>query len=119
MTRQKSDDRVVPEGARKVAGSGGPFARRGGKAVAVNQQVGQLQLPFATADLLPGQLGGAVGGADGGRPSPAPCAEPPAKDKENEIQPATMEGVVEGLEAAFEKVASNKGAPGPDRKTIA
>jgi group II intron reverse transcriptase/maturase len=30
-----------------------------------------------------------------------------------------MEGVVEGLGSAFEKVASNKGAPGPDRQTVA
>ncbi len=119
MTRQKSDDRVVPEGARKVAGSGDARVHRGGKAVAVHQQDGQLGLPFATADLPVARAVGAVGGAGEGRPSPATRAEPKAKGKEEGTRPATMEGVVEGLEAAFEKVASNRGAPGPDRQTVA
>lgn len=118
MTRQKSDDRVVPDGGRKVSGSGGARAPRGGKAVAVNKQDGQLQLPFATADLPSASAAGAVVGAAGNRFPPSPHAGPKAKDDEREARPATMEMVVEGLEAAFEKVASNKGAPGPDRQTI-
>ena len=32
---------------------------------------------------------------------------------------ATLEAVVEGLDEAFRSVASNQGAPGPDRQTIA
>jgi RNA-directed DNA polymerase len=118
MTRQKSDDRVVPDGHRKGAGSQGVRADGGGKAVAVNQQDGQLRLPFATADLSTAHAVGAVGGADGARVPPATRAEPKAKGKDGTTRPATMEGVVDGLEAAFERVASNKGAPGPDRQTI-
>ncbi len=118
MTRQKSDDRVVPDGDRKAAGSGRPLAARGGKGVTVNQQVGQLQLAFATAECLAVQPAGAVGGADGGQPPPATRAVPQAKDKGEETRQATMEGVIDGLEAAFEKVASNDGAPGPDGMSI-
>ena len=119
MTRQKSDDRTVPDCDRKAVGSGGSFGSRGGKAVAVNQQDGQLQLAFVTADNPSGQPVGAVGEAGGDRSPPATYAVPKTKDNEEKTRPATMEGVVEGLEAAFEKVASNKGAPGPDRQTVA
>lgn len=34
------------------------------------------------------------------------------------VGPARMEEVIERLEEAFEKVAANKGAPGPDRQSI-
>ena len=118
MTRQKSDDRVVPDGDRKAVGSGGARALRGGKAVAVNQQDGQLRLPFATADITTGKPGVAVAAMDGARVPPGARAEPKAKGKDDATRPATMEGVVEGLDTAFERVASNKGAPGPDRQTI-
>ena len=101
-TRQKSDDRVVPDGTRKDAGSPAPSGLGGGKAVAVNQQVGQLQLPFATADVPPALAGGPVSSAGGGRPPPVLAAEPKAKVKEEGARPATMEGVVAGLDAAFE-----------------
>jgi RNA-directed DNA polymerase len=43
---------------------------------------------------------------------------PKAKDKRKEVGPARMEEVVERLEEAFEKVAANRGAPGPDRQSI-
>jgi RNA-directed DNA polymerase len=117
MTQQKSDDCIVPNGHRKGAGSRGS-ARGGGKAVAVNQQDGQLRLPFATADLLAGHPAGAVAAVAGALAPAATSAEPKAKGKDGKTRSATMEGVSEGLEAAFERVASNKGAPGPDRQTI-
>ncbi len=41
-----------------------------------------------------------------------------AKSKMRRIGPARMEEVIERLEEAFEKVAANKGAPGPDRQSI-
>lgn len=118
MTQQKSDDRVVPDGDRKAVGSGDARVLRGGKAVAVNQQDGQLRLSFATADLSAAPAAGAVVDVEGDRSPPASHAGPKAKDDEKRPRPATMEEVVEGLEAAFGKVASNKGAPGPDRQTI-
>ncbi len=118
MTRQKSDDRVVPDGDRKAVGSGGSFASHGGKAVAVNQQVGQLGLPFATAGNAPGSPGATSKSTGAGLPAIPRRGVPKAKDKERFAQPATMEGVVEGLALAFEKVASNDGAPGPDRQTV-
>ena len=48
MTRQKSEDPIVPEGLRKLS----PIARmgRGGKGVPVDQEMEQLGLPFATAE---------------------------------------------------------------------
>lgn len=49
---------------------------------------------------------------------PAPCAAPKAKVKKKKATSATMEEVVERLEEAFESVASNQGAPGPDRQSI-
>ena len=118
MTRQKSDDRVVPDGDRKAVGSEGSSAHHGGKAVAVNQQVGQLGLPFATAGNAPGSPGATLNSTGAGLPAIPRREVPKAKDKERIAQPATMEGVVSGLELAFEKVASNDGAPGPDRQTV-
>lgn len=46
MTRQKSEDPIVPEGRRKSAP---PARARGGKGVPVDQVVGQLGLPLTTA----------------------------------------------------------------------
>ena len=115
MTRQKSDDRIVPEGVRKGVPSG--ESPRGGKAVAVHPQGEQLRLPFATAENP--ESSGVVGRA-AGDPSPAVRhAALTAKDNDEEARPATMERVIEGLAAALERVASNDGAPGPDGRTIA
>jgi hypothetical protein len=91
MARQKSDDCVVPDGHRKGAGSRGVRACGGGKAVAVNQQDGQLRLPFATADLSAACAVGAVGGADGAQAPPATHAALKAKGKDETIRPATRE----------------------------
>lgn len=136
MARQKSEDREVPEGRRKPVptrqdphgespqddgrpplswGSGAEGAvHGGGKAVPVEEVDRQLLLPFATAEHLRPkrrasdlQTGSEV---------------PKAKDKRRADNPAGagrgMEAVVERLEEAFEKVAANRGAPGPDRQTI-
>jgi group II intron reverse transcriptase/maturase len=61
---------------------------------------------------------GAAGGADAGLPAPSPRAEPKSKGKEKKVTSATMEEVCERLEVAFQNVASNKGAPGPDGHAI-
>jgi group II intron reverse transcriptase/maturase len=49
---------------------------------------------------------------------PAPRAVPKSKRKEQRVTSATMEEVCERLAAAFQNVASNRGAPGPDRQSI-
>jgi group II intron reverse transcriptase/maturase len=61
-------------------------------------------------------------GADGGAVRvlnlTAPRAEPKPKDKEKKSASATMEEICERLASAFQSVASNRGAPGPDRQSI-
>ena len=115
MGREESDGRVVPEGRRKAA----PTAdKRGGKATTASQQAGQLELFRATAD----SPRGADGGADTGQPVPAPRAVPKARNTTRPVLPAmTMEEVAsqDNLRRAFERVASNDGAPGPDRQSVA
>lgn len=116
MTQQKSEGRVVPEDGRKVVRSG---ATRGGKASSVNQQAAQLGLPFATADNPTGSPVGATGTGGVDLSTSAAHRAPKARDTEEEAPPATMmEEVTERLETAFEKVASNKGAAGPDRQNV-
>jgi group II intron reverse transcriptase/maturase len=64
---------------------------------------------------------GAVGGADADQSAPAPRAVPKARTRKGTALPAmTMEEVAsqENLRRAFERVASNDGAPGPDRQSV-
>jgi RNA-directed DNA polymerase len=92
-------------------------ATRGGKAITASQQAGQLELFRATADSPQG----ADGGVDTGVPVPTPPAVPKAWNTKGPALPAmVMEEVAsEGnLMRAFEKVASNDGAPGPDRRSV-
>lgn len=65
---------------------------------------------------------GAVGGADADLSAPAPRAVPKARTRKSPALPAmTMEEVAsqENLRRAFERVASNDGAPGPDQQGVA
>lgn len=105
MNRQKSDERVVPEGRRKAVQT---RANGGGKALTVDEEVPQLGLPFATADQ-PRRMEKSY--------SPT-LARPKAKDMTGGAAHVTMEAVVAGLEEAFDHVAANDGAPGPDRQRI-
>jgi RNA-directed DNA polymerase len=119
MTRQKSDERVVPDDVRKAVGSGEPLGTRGGKALAVNQEAAQIGLPFATADNRAEKSAGAAGESAMDLSMVSEHRVPKANDSEEAAQPATMmEEVVARLESAFEKVASNKGAAGPDGQDI-
>jgi len=118
MTRQKSEDRMVPKDRRKTVQTRVVERRGGGKAVPVNEATRQLGLRFETAENSGAHVSEAVGGADEGRPSPAPRAAPKSKSKEEKVTSATLEGVVGELREAFQKVASNRGAPGPDRQSI-
>lgn len=120
MTQQKSEDRTVPEGPRKSAPTQSVESSGGGKAVPVNEQARQLFLPFAIAEN-PGaeKVKGLVAGGGADRSASTRATRPKARDKAETVAPATMEGVIARLSVAFESVASNKGAPGPDRQRIA
>jgi group II intron reverse transcriptase/maturase len=78
----------------------------------------QLELFSGTAEYLEAQAKRPVGGA--GRPprGPATCAAPKPENKDEKTTAATMEEVTSQLREAFQKVASNRGAPGPDGQSI-
>jgi RNA-directed DNA polymerase len=118
MARQKSEDRIKPKSRRKPALTRGDERPGGGKAVPVNEQAWQLGLPFGTAENGDGQPSPLVGVAARGLPRAATFAGPKPKDKDKTVVSATMEEVTKQLDEAFQSVASNKGAPGPDRQTI-
>jgi len=118
MTQQKSERRTVPQARRKAGVTHGVESRRGGKATSVNEQAWQLGLQFETADNPKAKAGRADGEADTGQPVPAARAAPKSKGREKRATSATMEEVCLRLGLAFEHVASNKGAPGPDRQGI-
>ncbi|WP_201770544.1 group II intron reverse transcriptase/maturase [Sorangium cellulosum] len=118
MARQKSEDRMVPKSRRKAAVTRRGDLLGGGKAVPVNERTGQLGMRFGTAEDLPARAGRADGVADMGRPVAATRAVPKPRRKKKTATSATMEEVTERLREAFEKVASNNGAPGPDRQSI-
>lgn len=113
MTRQKSDDRVVPEGPRKLAKT---RVSGGGKAVTVDEAAWQPELPFATAEATRKRGAGAKSHVDRSTRKPAP--RPKANDKNGTAVSATIEAVAERLYEAFTKVARNKGAAGPDGRSI-
>jgi group II intron reverse transcriptase/maturase len=92
-------------------------ATRGGKATPASELGGQLKLFCETADSPKG----ADGGAETGQPVSATTAVPKSRNTSSITLPAmTMEEVANkgNLMLAFWKVASNKGAPGPDRQSI-
>jgi len=111
---EKSDGRVVPEGARKGVPTA---AMRGGKATTASETVGQLRLSFETAASPQGASATPMTDqAVGGRPP-----VPKSNDTSSKDLPAmTMEEVAsdENLRRAFEAVARNKGAAGPDGQDI-
>lgn len=118
MARQQSEGRTVPQGRRKAVVTRSHERRGGGKATPVDERTRQLALPFGTAEVRAARAERVDGGAALGLPSAAPRATPKPKSKEETVASATMEGVVERLREAFEKVASNKGAEGPDGQSI-
>jgi group II intron reverse transcriptase/maturase len=78
----------------------------------------QLALPFATAEHLAGSTARATGRSETGVPISVTAEAPKAKASARDAAAATMEELVEQLEVAFEHVAANKGAPGPDWQSI-
>jgi RNA-directed DNA polymerase len=114
MARQKSDRRIEPQGGRKVVVTAPVERERGGEATTVEQQTWQLGLSFETAESPQGPDGGAAPP----RRDAATYAVPKSKGKEKTATPVTMEESTRRLAQAFQKVASNRGAPGPDRQSI-
>jgi RNA-directed DNA polymerase len=114
MAQQKSEDRVVPEGGVMPAERAGSSTDGQGKAVPVEETAVQLCLPIATAENPQGatrrRTRDRLGSIRAGAPQAIVNAETTA--------PATMEEVAKRLTSALLKVASNKGAPGPDGQTI-
>ena len=114
MAQQKSEDRVVPKGGVMPAERAGSSSGGQGKAVPVEETAVQLSLPIATAENPskghPQENPGSAWGVRAGAPKAIVNAESAA--------PATMEEVAYRLTDALLKVASNKGAPGPDGQTI-
>lgn len=118
MARQKSEDRTVPKGRRKPVPTRGVEQRGGGKAVPVDEQTRQLELFRGTAEVRKAQAERVDGGVDAGQPAATPRAMPKPRNKDKTVVSATMEEVTKRLREAFQKVASNKGAPGPDGRSI-
>lgn len=113
--REKSDGPIAPEDRRKAI----PTARRGrgGEGTTASKQAGQLELFRETADSPQG----AADQVTTGLPVVLGEAVPKSRTTTNEILPAmTMEEVANenNLMMAFDRVASNRGAPGPDRQSI-
>jgi RNA-directed DNA polymerase len=85
-----------------------------GKAIPVEQTVGQLRLPIATAE----HPRGAAHRASADRSAEVEVRVPEAIVNVEDVTPVTMEEVVSRLTAALVKVVSKKGASGPDGQTV-
>src|SRR5450755_153035 len=114
MAQQKSEDRVVPEGGVMPVERAGSSTGGQGKAVPVEETVVQLRLPSATAE----NPIGAARRRTRDRLGEIRAGAPKAIGKTGTAASATMEEVAYRLTDALLKVASNKGAPGPDGQTI-
>lgn len=115
MTPQKSENRVVPKGQRKLVPTEHESAR-GGKAVPVVKATNAQHELFATA-ASPRQRGAQPLRAEE-RSAARTGWEPKAKSDALQPTSATLNGVVERLDEALDKIAANRGAPGPDRRSI-
>jgi RNA-directed DNA polymerase len=118
MAQQKSERRDVPQARRKAGETGKGEASRGGKGAPVEEATRQLGLNFGTAEYRKAKAGRAVGGAGVGRPNPATHAAPKPKRKDRISSSTLMGAVCSNLREAFQNVASNRGAPGPDQQSI-
>ena len=115
--REQSDGPTVPEGCRKMAPTASERSR-GGKGTTASEQVEQLELFRGQPTARKGSRATEVQAYL--HRSTARCDQP--RTTTGPFPPAmTMEEVASetNLRRAFEKVASNRGAPGPDRQTVA
>jgi RNA-directed DNA polymerase len=118
MTHQKSEEPVVPEGRRKsVPTRSDVESPEGGKEFPVEEASPRQGLLFATAENA--RRCRALHPARGVDLSTRKATRgPKAKDKPSTLVTATLQGVVECLDEALDKVEANDGAPGPDRRTV-
>jgi RNA-directed DNA polymerase len=114
--RQSNENRAVPKGRRKPVPSWESKPPVLGKAVPVNEQAIQLALPFDTAEVC--AQAETVAGPGHSLMGPEPSAEPKSEDKYEYVTLVTMESATRFLTMAFQNVASNKGAAGPDGRSI-
>ena len=116
MARQKSEDRDKPQGRRKSAVTRWVEPRAGGEAIPVDEAPKQLSLFAGTAEVL------AQASVDGvavrSRERAATRAKPKPVAKGKRATAATMGAVTERLSEAFSNVEANRGAPGPDGRTL-
>ena len=113
--REESDGGVVPEGRRKAAQTA--EVARGGKGTTDSERVGQRQLSFETAESPQG----ASTEVRADQTARTKRLVPKSKDTSSTDLPAmTMEEVASeaNLRRAFEGVARNRGAAGPDGQGI-
>ena len=115
---QRKEDHAVPQDLRKSVVTRRNKISGGGKVVPVYEQARQLELCFGTAEEPRTQSRGADGKEVGVRKPASSYAAPKPKYKNRWNLPATMEQVIGNLGEAFTHVASNKGAPGPNKQTI-
>jgi len=116
MTRQKSEERNVAKDLGNKVPTRQVEPGAGAKAFPVNEEARQLSLHLETAEAS------AQAGPDGAAARPrrraAAHAAPKSRSKQETTRPATIETVTERLKEAFQEVARNQGAPGPDGQTI-
>ncbi len=115
MAQQRNEGPAVPQGRRKTVPTRGVEPLGGGKGTPVNERAWQLELLLATAE---DPVKGADGGPASHRREAGTRAVPKARSKDPRTTSATMEEVTNALREAFQSVAANKGAPGPDRQCI-
>lgn len=116
--RGKSDGLIKPQIRRKTGSTArGARPERGGKGATASEEVEQLGMFRGIADSPQGD----VAGTEADQSAPVPRAVPKPRTTKGSAPPAmTMEEVVgqQNLKTAFQRVASNDGAPGPDRQSI-
>jgi len=114
--RQSNENRAVPKGRRKPVPNRESKPLALGKVVPVNEQAIQLALPFDTAEVC--AQAETVAGPGHSLMGPDPSAEPKSEDTYEYVTLVTMESATRFLTLAFQNVASNKGAAGPDGRSI-
>jgi len=111
MARQKSEDSILPKGRRKASQTG---HGRGGKGVPVNKERGQLALPLDAAECPKGANRRTTEEPSSQTTSTAPRSS----GKFSKTPSPTLESMLEALDEALHSVVRNKGAPGPDGRTV-
>ena len=113
----KKDKNAVPKVNRKIHKTKSSKEPRGGKVLAVEEETAQMDLFAITAEVKSETMK-AKGHCEQSKSSQGPKV-PKVANMFIKHGFTDMEHVCTKLTLALEKVASNKGAPGPNRQTIA